>query len=234
MNNLKKIFRFFFVTSFLFYFNNLEAQKSLDKKEIFDNWVSAEAVINLSRHDGLSKILRFDTILNNRIYNELNWLQQLRVDTIGFFISTSPGYSNKDTCMNIPYPSKIYIFWQSKGEYFLKRLSTKCDYGYRRIDTLASIFRYYSENLEQINEEYIMPVIYKGEITSDGKFVYSGSTSFHDPHFTIYCQLKDNVKYLNFSEYSYTNKGSIFYKDNIMSKSYYWFSKFISLIPKIN
>ena len=225
----KKIYQLPLIIFSFFYFNSLEAQTALDKKEIFNNWVSTEGVLSLSKHDGLNKFIRFDTSLNNRICNTLDRLQKSKIDTLGFFVSSYPGSISKDTCKLGFYPSDIYIFWQSEGKCYLERLTNKCGYGFKRIDSLAGIFRYYRENLAKINAEYIMPVIYKGEINSKGNFTYSGSINSHEQSFIIFCQLKNNIKFLSFSSDAWTNKENIFYNDNLKSKSYAWFVKISSL-----
>lgn len=50
---------------------------------------------------------------------------------------------------------------------------------------------------------------------------YDGNIFFHDKNYTIFCQLNNNFKLLNFGQSDFTNEKSLFYLDNISTESFH-------------
>jgi hypothetical protein len=212
-----------------FYLINAEAQKQLNKTEIFNYWVSSKGVLSLTQEEGLNKFLRFDSNLYNQIKGTLFNLQNLGIDKLGVFAYSKPGMITNDTCEKSIYPTEIYIFYEAQKRGYFKRVTNNCEYQPIRLDSVIIIFEYFEKNFFKIENEYIMPVTYGGEINTKGNFSYKGSTSPHEPQFIIFCKSKEKVKFLNFSSADYKTKESIFFADNLNSQSYVLFSKIVLL-----
>jgi hypothetical protein len=225
-----KILLSFFII-FFFSLTSLKAQKILNEQEIFNEWLSQEGVLKISKQQGFIDFINFDTSLNMKIYTALENLHQLQIDTLGFFISAYPGFIAKDSCdKGRNYPVKTFIFWQYKGNYFFKLIRNICDFNPQQSDSISIFFDFYKNNLKQISTEYIMPVIFKGEIDCTGNFTYEYSESFHQPEFFLFCQIGKDFKFLKFTQDDLTNKENIFYEYNINSKSYLWFNKINTIV----
>ncbi len=217
------------VIFFSLFVNELFSQSTLSLEQIFSKWTGEHNVLALTEQQGINKVILFDTLLNQKITGVINDLKRTQVDSFGFFISFFPGAIALDSCSSSNMNANAFLFWQHKGRGYLQKITAKCEYEIHQTDSILEIFKYYKENVMQINKEYLMPVIYKAYIDSSGIFTYERSNSFHQPQFLIFCKLNEKVKFLNFSASDFTDKNSIFLKYNLNTKSYIWFTEIFSI-----
>jgi hypothetical protein len=190
-------------------------------------------VLNISMEEGMRKFLLSDSNLNSNILKSLNILKVKNIDTLGYFSISYPFTINEDRTIHESYTTTIHLFWQENGLIFVEKFSNNFNYGIIQSDSLKSIFSFYAQNCNDINGEYIMPVIFSGKIDSSGNFSYSGPTFFHEGDFSIFLQIKNDVKFLNFSNSDLTDQTSIFYNYNVNSKSYILFSMINKLLNSV-
>lgn len=212
-------------------FTKTSAQKSISQKEVFTKWVSEEGVLNLNMKDGFDKFLHFDTVLANKLLNTIQKIQNDSIDTLGFYAVSYPGALIRDSCdYGTHYPISIYVFWKYQNNYYSKQIKTSCNFPFCANDSLALIFNYYIRNSPQIDSEYIMPSISKAKVDTSGYLTYESYRDFHTANYTIFCKIRNKIKFLNFSSDFLSNKKSIFLKYNLNTKSYKWFKKIQSYL----
>lgn len=215
--------RYLLVFVFLFNLFNIElnGQKKLKKNEIFDYWSKTNVLVS-SQDEVLRNLIPFDSNLNRRLSQQISILKNDNIDTFGVLITSYPGILTSDSCINGNYPTDLYVCWKLINKKFTKKITNYCEYN--TMETQSSLFfEYYQTHQQQIQKEYILPVIFNAEINKDNKVKYSGETINHEPKYILYCQLGNVYKLLVFSENDVLNRKSIFYNDNINSKVYNWF-----------
>lgn len=195
------------------------AQQLLGKNEIYNNWIKSHpASVNC---DTAIDQFSYDARIDAQIQTTIRSLRSRGVDTLLVLVSAHPGTLMADTCRASNYPAEVFIFWHVGGKDSLKKNPNKC--GLDDIESSCSpIFGFFSQYQHQLEREYIMPVILEAR-KQDNKIIYNRIISSDIDEYVLYYSIHGHCKRFAFSQADITNKGSLFYSDNIESHVYKWF-----------
>jgi hypothetical protein len=198
-------------------------QKTLSNTEIRENWTKNLPVT--------SNLVEDDSVLSNRINGIIDSLKIAGIDTIGVFVSYVSGLISNNACAK--NGESAFMFWREKNSIIRMRVSGNCTFNPQKLNA-SSFFSFYHDNKIKIDQELIMPVIYRGEIDSDGRIKLFYSISFHEPKYIIYLKAKDSIKFIRFAESSVSDARSVFYKENIAGETYKWFNLIVREVGNVN
>lgn len=208
--------------------NNCVAQKKLNKEEILNYWSNFVLQKNADK-DTLIKQLVCG--LKPKTLKILDSLKNEKIDIFGVYIISSPGGLSKDSCMFGTY-STVYFLWFKNNNCQVKKIINNCNYGTKKLHS-NDFFEYYNKNIQEIKNEFFMPVILNAEFDINNKFKYSTVTNSSDNVYSIYFQNGNDFTYYSFEESYITNSKSLFYKYNLKLKSYTLFKLIDKQVNKL-
>jgi hypothetical protein len=195
------------------------AQQLLGKNEIYNDWIKTHpASVNC---DTMIDQLSYDTNTEAQIQTTIRSLWLRGIDTLLVLVNSHPGSLIADTCRASNYPAEVYIFWRVDGKESLKKNPNKC--GLDNVESSCSpVFGFFSQHQHQLEREYIMPVILWARKQAN-KIIYNEIISSDIDEYVLYYSVHGHCKRFAFSQADISNKGSLFYSDNIESRVYKWF-----------
>ncbi|BAV07765.1 hypothetical protein SAMN05421788_103115 [Filimonas lacunae] len=210
-----------FFYSFVLFTSLTQAQRSLSKEEILKEMIKNGDVKNTSGDSAISALYHLKVV---NLKAGLEKLRERGVDTFACWVETYPGIVARDSC-GAPFVKKAYILWAYGGSFFAKRLINNCEFEETTTAFASELFDYYKQNSRIINQEYVMPLVYSGEIRKDSSFRYEGAIVFHETQYYLYLQSGSVSKLINVAKSFFTDEKSIFYKDNLNAKWFRLFNK---------
>jgi hypothetical protein len=119
------------------------------------------------------------------------------------------------------YEVNSYFFWQKHGRYHLKKVHGQCEMEPSQID--GEVIHFFVKNYSKINDEFFMEAIHN-VVKDGGRFRATSHTVSHEPKYSILLVLKENYKFLNFTENDLIDKESIFFDYNQQLTSFKLFT----------
>lgn len=209
-----------FLLVLLTFFENIRlvAQTELTKQEIINAWCSSNAS-GVNTGDSLN--VSYDQGVNKRVREFVDSLKRNNIDSIFIYTKSYPGGLIIDKpCFSFTsrYPIYTYIIWMFRTDLNIKTIAGNCENSATQINS-PEIFNYYTTNKEEINKEYVMPVIFGAQRSKTNRITYSMSAIDHEPNYSLEIRFGETYKEVNFAESFLEVKESLFFEYNLGLKS---------------
>lgn len=207
---------FIIVILLIFCTNDLFAQPSLSKNEIYTFWVKMHS--ENDKGDYYKRFAAYDESLNQKVTIVIEEIKKNNIDTLIGLVNSYSGLIDTDSCRAGLYPSDVYLFWVKSNRFFSKRITNNCVFEALEFGSFPAIF-YYFQNAATIRNEYILPVIFSAR-NEGGKVKLSGASVNHEKRYSFFLILDNEHKAVDFSESDISSKESLFYEDNRSTSLY--------------
>ena len=187
----------------------------LTKREIRNEWLKSN---NPTTKDSiLLRILNKESVYKKDLINTIKELKENNVDTLGLFRFFTLGNTKKTYTGG----GGLYLVWQSKDQYYVKRYTNE-PVGKKSSLERSYFIDFFKQEYNVIRYDYLLPPIYSGKRVG-GAVEYDGQIVMHDKYYTIFCQLGEKFKVIEFGNSYVSDEKSLFYLDNVSAFSYHWF-----------
>jgi hypothetical protein len=208
--------RYLVVVLALIYFGQecTMAQTDMTKDEILVAWKSMQ-----KKGDILSvKDFRaLDYVKNTRVNEAIGRLLSDGIDSFIIYTESYPGYLSSNRC----YVGQVidsYIIWRSDTSMHIKLIKGTCESEFVNFNSLE-IFTYCKQNVDVMEKEVVMPVIFGGQRKTDSIYSFSTQSISHEPNYSIAIAFGNTFKLTNFAESDLLNKENIFHEYNFELRS---------------
>lgn len=208
--------KFILIISFIAIVHPVTAQKKLNKQAIHKAWTSTRQLSS----DEWS--ISLDSAFNDQVVLFIDSLKRLKIDTLGCFAYSHPGFIAADSCKNANIPSTAFVYWKSLGSVFKTKFTNNCRFYSEKIQS-SVLLKYFEESFTAMKSEFIMPAIYSAT-EQKGKIIYKIGLPSHEPSYSIFGMAGNNHKYIRFSESALSDKRGLFFTDNLKSTLFKWFT----------
>jgi len=192
--------------------------QSLSKKAIREELLKNESAKN--SNSTLHNLIDSDASLNVNAKKVVADLIALKVDTLSFFKIVSSGFIASDSCFKGKSPYHFLLFWKYQGKYYIQQFTQNSQSQQLQVDSIWSI-KFFERHFYTLQKEQILPVIY-GAQKDGSRIKFDGSIEMHENKYSIYAQVRKDMKYVAFGQSDIEDEKSLFHMDNISTELFHW------------